>query len=84
MTGHRISCQKSKFPLSLLFNQIFSSQYAVLLFAEQFSPTFFLMKFFFFLIIGTPAFVLFQLITSLYKKDLNDAWTFTSVQGNEK
>ena len=48
MTGHRISCQKSKFPLSLLFNQIFSSQYAVLLFAEQFSPTFFLMKCFFF------------------------------------
>ena len=46
MTGHGISCQKSKFPLSLLFNQIFSSQYDVLLFAEQFSPTFFLMKFF--------------------------------------
>ena len=49
MTGHRISCPKSKFPLFLLFNQIFSSQCAVLLFAEQFSPTFFLMKFFFFL-----------------------------------
>ena len=49
MTGHGISCQKSKFLLSLLFTQIFSCQYAVLLFAEQFSLTFFLMKCFFLL-----------------------------------
>ena len=110
MTGHRISCQKSKFPyLYFLFRYSLLSLctdipppsknfwgrgdiYTQAIFfsascTSLCSPIFTNIPFvevFLNWIIGTPAFVLFQHITSLYKKDLNDAWTFTSVQGNEK